>query len=71
MWIDGEALPGHGEPASSDWSGWLRFDSLDKMNFFDLLTNFACYLICTVPGLAAGALERLVGEIIHGNENKL
>lgn len=39
--------------------------------FFDLLTNFACSLIHTVPGLTGGAFERLVREIKHGNNSTL
>lgn len=30
---------------------------------FALLTEFACYLISTVPNLSGGALDRLVGRL--------
>lgn len=67
----GEALAGQGEWVSSDWSAMVSIWLPGWSELFDLLTNFACYLISTIPGLAGGALDRLVGEIKHGNENKL
>lgn len=54
---------------SSDLDGFYLTPWISEL--FDLLTNFACYLISTVPGLAGGALARLVGEINRSKENKL